>query len=282
MVYVADRANRRIQVYTIDGKYITQVFINREGPNGQSGAGIAFSPDKAQQYMYVADYGNSRIVVLDRKSLQELYQFGERSAKPGDFQGIHHIAVDSKGNIYAGEVAPGARVQKFTFKGFSADLPPSALTGEQLAGQMAAARAAIAAARGGGGRGPAPVSTAIFDEWTAAQLATPANLANYGNHNASVQHRDPGSPPEIHPGFSHVLIFTSGSGTFIVGGQIVDGPNGTKTIQGGESHKIVLGEVWHIPASIAHQVVADPGGPGVNYFITNVNIPPPPAGAPAP
>jgi DNA-binding beta-propeller fold protein YncE len=128
LVYVADRGVRRVQVFTTDGKYVAQVFINRAGPSTQSAAGIAFSPDKAQQYMYVADYGNSHIVVVDRKSLQILYQFGERSAKPGDFQGVHHLAVDSKGNIYTGEVAPGARAQKFIFKGFSDTMPANALT----------------------------------------------------------------------------------------------------------------------------------------------------------
>ncbi len=107
LVYVADRPNRRVQVFTPEGKYVTQVFINRTGPSAQSAAGVAFSPDKDQQFLYVADYGNSHIAVLDRKSLQVLYQFGERSEKPGDFQGLHHMAVDSKGNIYTGEVAPG-------------------------------------------------------------------------------------------------------------------------------------------------------------------------------
>jgi hypothetical protein len=115
LVYVADRSNRRVQVFTPDGNYVTQVFINRAGPG--SAAGIAFSPDKDQQFMYVADYGNSHIVVVNRKKLEVLYQFGERSAKPGDFQGIHHISVDSKGNIYSGEVAPGARAQRFIYKG---------------------------------------------------------------------------------------------------------------------------------------------------------------------
>ena len=62
-----------------------------------------------------------------------LYQFGQRSAKPGDFQGIHNMAVDSKGNIYTGEVAPGARLQKFVYKGLSKTLPPNALTAAQLA-----------------------------------------------------------------------------------------------------------------------------------------------------
>jgi hypothetical protein len=70
--------------------------------------------------------------VLDRKSLKILYQFGTRSAKPGDFQGPHHIAVDSKGNLYVAEVAPGNRAQKFLFMGMSPTPPPNALTAEQL------------------------------------------------------------------------------------------------------------------------------------------------------
>lgn len=116
-VYVADRGNRRIQIFDLNGKYIDQLFINRSGPNPQSAAGLAFSTDPEQKFMYVADYGNSRIVVVDRKKLTVLYQFGTRSAKPGDFQGIHNIAVDSKGNLYTAEVAPGARAQRFVFKG---------------------------------------------------------------------------------------------------------------------------------------------------------------------
>jgi DNA-binding beta-propeller fold protein YncE len=127
LVYVADRPNRRVQVFTPDGKYVTQTFINRSGPSPQSAAGLAFSPDEQQQFLYVADYGNSRIAVLDRKSLQLLYQFGQRSEKPGDFQGLHHLAIDSKGNLYTGEVAPGARAQRFVFKGLSNTLPPNAI-----------------------------------------------------------------------------------------------------------------------------------------------------------
>ena len=76
-----------MQVFTPEGKYVTQVFINRAGPSAGSAAGLAFSPDPQQQFLYVADYGNSHIAVLDRKTLEVLYQFGTRSAKPGDFQG---------------------------------------------------------------------------------------------------------------------------------------------------------------------------------------------------
>jgi hypothetical protein len=132
LVYVADRSNRRVQVFTPEGKYVTQMFLNREGPASGSAAGVAFSPDSAQRFLYVADYGNSRIAVVERKTLQILYQFGRRSAKPGDFRGLHNMAVDSKGNIYTGEVAPGARMQRFVYKGMSSKLPPNALTPEEL------------------------------------------------------------------------------------------------------------------------------------------------------
>jgi hypothetical protein len=132
IVYVADRSNRRVQVFDLQGKYITQVFLNRKGPAGGSAAGVAFSPDAAQRFLYVADYGNSHVAVFDRKALKELYQFGRRSAKPGDFQGIHHFAVDSKGNMYTGEVAPGARMQRFIYKGTSATLPPNAVPQAEL------------------------------------------------------------------------------------------------------------------------------------------------------
>jgi hypothetical protein len=40
--------------------------------------------------------------------------------------------VDSKGNLYVAEVAPGNRAQKFLFMGMSPTPPPNALTAEQL------------------------------------------------------------------------------------------------------------------------------------------------------
>ena len=66
--------------------------------------------------------------MLNRKTLQVLYQFGARGATPGDFQAPHLIAVDSKGNLYTAEVNPGNRAQKFVFKGMSATPPANALT----------------------------------------------------------------------------------------------------------------------------------------------------------
>ena len=83
--------------------------------------------------MYVGDYGNSHIAVVDRKKLEILYQFGKRGPEPGNFRGAHHIATDSKGNLYVAEVAPGARAQKFIWKGMSSTLPMNALTAQDLA-----------------------------------------------------------------------------------------------------------------------------------------------------
>ena len=126
IVYVADRSNRRVQLFTPGGKYLAQMFVNRAGSAPDTVSGFALSGDKNQQFLYIADYGNSRIVVVDRKKLAVLYQLGKKGAAPGDFQGLHHIAADSKGDLYAAEVAPGARIQRFVFKGLSSTLPPGA------------------------------------------------------------------------------------------------------------------------------------------------------------
>jgi len=175
LVYVGDRQNRRVQVFSLDGKYVTQVFINRAGPSNGSVAGIAFSPDREQRFMYLADYGNSHVVVMDRKSLRILYQFGMRSADPGQFQGPHHLAVDSKGNLFVAEVSPGNRVQRFALKGMSRTLPAGALTAAQLAATPAAAAQAPAA--GGAARGfPAPgQARGGYPPWTST-MASPYQI----------------------------------------------------------------------------------------------------------
>ncbi len=127
IVYVADRSNQRVQLFTPAGKYLTQMFINRGGPAVITVTGMAFSADKAQRFLYLSDYGNSRIEVVDRKTLKILYEFGGRGKDPGQFQGIHLMAADHEGNLYTAEVVPGARTQRFIFKGLSSALPPNAL-----------------------------------------------------------------------------------------------------------------------------------------------------------
>jgi DNA-binding beta-propeller fold protein YncE len=109
LVYVADRSNQRVQVFTADGKFQTQKKI---GAMGQTAAGLAFSPDRDQRFLYVANLGDSQIVILNRKTLDVLGTFGRPGANPGEFQTLHHLAVDSKGNIYTAEIGRGRRAQK--------------------------------------------------------------------------------------------------------------------------------------------------------------------------
>ena len=56
LVYVADRANRRVQIFTTAGAFVTQVFVSREcvAPacgNGHTAASTAFSADPEQKYL---------------------------------------------------------------------------------------------------------------------------------------------------------------------------------------------------------------------------------------
>jgi DNA-binding beta-propeller fold protein YncE len=117
LVYVADRGNSRVQVFTLDGTYQTQVFVNRKDKNAATACGLALSSDPQQKYLYVSDFGNGHVWILDRKALRVLGHFGEQGPEPGNFRNAHHMTTDSKGNLYTAEVNPGSRVQKFIFKG---------------------------------------------------------------------------------------------------------------------------------------------------------------------
>ena len=119
LVYVADRGNKRVQVFTSAGDFKQQVMIGADTPAMQTAAGLAFSPDRAQQFLYVADLGNNVIDILDRQTLKILGTVGRPGSAPGEFGTLHEIATDSKGNIYTAEINRSKRVQKFVFKGIS-------------------------------------------------------------------------------------------------------------------------------------------------------------------
>ena len=112
LVYVADRMNNRMQVFTIDGKFQREIFVERTKLLGTSFS-VAFSPDAAQQYLYLADAGNGHVHIYDRKTLEEVGSFGRIGRYAGEFVFLHNVATDSKGNLYAAEVGTGRRVQKF-------------------------------------------------------------------------------------------------------------------------------------------------------------------------
>jgi len=113
LVYVADRGNKRVQVFTTAGEFRREAAIGASTTAAQTAAGLAFSPDARQKYLYVADLGNSQIVIIDRERMAPIGAFGRRGNAPGEFDTLHHIAVDSRGNIYTAEIGRNRRVQKF-------------------------------------------------------------------------------------------------------------------------------------------------------------------------
>jgi DNA-binding beta-propeller fold protein YncE len=120
LVYVSDRSNNRIQVFTPAGKFIREAFIARGTLDSRGTAfQVVFSPDKDQKFIYVPDGSNDRVRILDRETLQVVGSFGRNGPYAGQWDWLHSIGVDSKGNLYTGE-SRGNRVQKFVFKGLSA------------------------------------------------------------------------------------------------------------------------------------------------------------------
>ena len=106
MVYLADRENRRLQMFSSDGKFVKQI-VRTATPFARD---LAFSPD--QKLLYVG--GGKSIVMLDAKTLDVLGEI----AVPGQIGAGHHIATDSKGNIYIAQTTAG--LQKLVFKGMAA------------------------------------------------------------------------------------------------------------------------------------------------------------------
>jgi DNA-binding beta-propeller fold protein YncE len=107
-VYVADRENRRVQMFTREGKFLKQ-YVRHNAPFARN---LALSPDPEQRFLYVG--GGVDIVVMDRRTLEVVEVIGG----PGFLGGGHQIATDSKGNIYV--AATGRGMQKLTFKGMVA------------------------------------------------------------------------------------------------------------------------------------------------------------------
>ena len=117
LVYVCDRQNNRLQVFTKEGKFVKEAFYAKNSLSEGAVWDVAFSKDAAQTYLFLADGRNMRIRVLRRDTLEELTSFGDGGRQPGQFYAVHSIATDSKGNLYTTETYEGKRVQKFTYKG---------------------------------------------------------------------------------------------------------------------------------------------------------------------
>lgn len=113
LVYVCDRVNDRIQVFTKDGAFVKEFLLRPDTLGNGSAYDLAFSRDAAQQYLLVADGENNVIWTLRRSDGSVVGATGHAGRNAGQFHHVHVIASDSKGNLYTGEVETGRRVQKF-------------------------------------------------------------------------------------------------------------------------------------------------------------------------
>ncbi len=119
MIYVCDRVGDRLQVFTPEGKFIKEGFFAKNTKNSGSAWDIAFSKDKEQRFIFMADGVNEKVRVIDRQTLREVTTFGDGGRQPGQFYGVHSIAIDSKGNLYTTETYEGKRLQRFVNKGLA-------------------------------------------------------------------------------------------------------------------------------------------------------------------
>ena len=125
-VYVADRSNRRIQVFDSDGKHLRNIVLNVPYDKKRHpvlGNVPANAPDETQpwvicitntptQYLYTADQEPGRIykLTLDGKILGTL---GESGHEAGQFNWIHALACPSENSLLVADMN-NWRVQKLT------------------------------------------------------------------------------------------------------------------------------------------------------------------------
>ena len=100
---VADRENHRVQVFDENGEF-QLMWTGFRQPTS-----VAFGPDGE---IYVPEL-QGRVSIINEEGDVLSQWGGERSHAPGEFYAPHGMAIDSRGDIYVGEVLEGKRIQKF-------------------------------------------------------------------------------------------------------------------------------------------------------------------------
>jgi hypothetical protein len=113
LVYVCDRVNDRLQVFSKQGKFVKEFTLRSETLGIGSVWQLAFSTDEHQKFLFVADGENNVIWTVRREDGAVLGQTGHNGRNAGQFHWLHQLVSDSSGNLYTGEVDTGKRLQKF-------------------------------------------------------------------------------------------------------------------------------------------------------------------------
>jgi len=129
LVYIGERGQDRISIYTKQGKWVKDYSVSPNTPSRGPECGglppntkmppcgttykMVFSKDPQQKYMYVADGTNNKVWILDHATGKTIGSFGQNGKYAGQFHWINAIGTDRQGNIYTGEVEQAKRIQKF-------------------------------------------------------------------------------------------------------------------------------------------------------------------------
>ncbi|MDH3419508.1 MAG: hypothetical protein OEM78_08535 [Gammaproteobacteria bacterium] len=104
-IYVNDRNNHRIQVFSEHGEYLNEWYV------GDDPSRIHLVIIDSNRNVWAYDRGTHKVIKYDLEG-NFLYQFGTYGLFPGYFWGVHDMAVDQEGNFYVAEVNKGG-AQKF-------------------------------------------------------------------------------------------------------------------------------------------------------------------------
>ncbi len=118
--------------------------------------------------------------------------------------------------------------------------------------------------------------TAIQDKLKAAhQTFKSEQLKQYKGHYTMVAHREGTGSSEVHEHEADIFVIEDGEGTLVTGGKLVNarvekpGELRGTSISGGEKMHYGPGDIIHIPAGVAHQMLLEKGQQ-VTYFVAKV------------
>jgi mannose-6-phosphate isomerase-like protein (cupin superfamily) len=102
-------------------------------------------------------------------------------------------------------------------------------------------------------------------------------------YKAQLEYRPGNAPAAVHEKDAELMVVLDGAGDIVTGGKLVDEKRNNannlsgSSISGGDSHKVVNGDMILIPANTPHQVTPSGGAPIV---LMTMHVPYPPAGWP--
>ena len=126
-LYVADRGNARIQIFSPDGKYLRSFGRKGSGPGELNGpVDVAVTHDG---FVFVADAGNQRVQVFSQDGIY-FHGFGTVTGKVA-MKDPQSIAVTLDGQVYVQDAGLG-QVLRFTAGGRRVPLRSEAVLAQGL------------------------------------------------------------------------------------------------------------------------------------------------------